>query len=85
VLSGAAAVLAVVHPGFKIPAGVEGLVASLGTLSAVALQALHFVKKSTLDQNVALASAFATQLASTAKTDVAKETPAAPAAATPTA
>ena len=68
-LTGAGAVLAIVHPGFKIPAGVEGLIASLCVLCTTFVQALHLVKKSNLDTNIALANHLVNQAVANIKTD----------------
>jgi hypothetical protein len=68
-LTGAGAVLAIVHPGFKIPVGVEGLVASLCILASTFIQALHFVRKNNLEGNLLLASHLATQAAESIKAD----------------
>lgn len=70
-LSGAVTVLTVLHPGFKIPTVVESLVASLTALASVALEAFHFAKKHSLQQNLALATHFANQLTTAVQSDVA--------------
>ena len=70
-LTGAGAVLAIIHPGFKIPAGVEGLIASLCVLSTTFVQSLHLVKKSNLDTNIALANHLVNQAVANIKTDTA--------------
>lgn len=79
-LTGAGAILAVIHPGFKIPTVVESLVASLGVLATTAMQTFHYIRKSNAEQNLALASHLATQIAANAKADVAPAAPATPAA-----
>jgi len=79
ILTGAGAVLSVVHPGFKIPVGVEGLIASLCLLASTLTEALHFVKKATLQSNIALATHLATQVATNVKTDTAPVATATPA------
>jgi hypothetical protein len=60
-LSGAGAVLAVIHPGFTIPSSVQGLVASICVLAATAVQLAHFASKSKLQHNIALADHLMTQ------------------------
>ena len=79
ILTGAGAVLSVVHPGFKIPVGVEGLIASLCLLASTLTEALHFVKKSTLQNNIAVATHLATQITGNVKADTAPVAPATPA------
>ena len=69
VLTGAGAVLSVVHPGFSLPVGVQGLVASLCVLTSTFTEALHFVRKHNLESNIALA----THLANSVSTTVAEE------------
>ena len=68
-LTGAGAVLSVVHPGFKIPVGVEGLVASLCVLSSTFTEVVHFVKKHNFQSNLALATHLATQVAANVQAD----------------
>ena len=68
-LAGAGAVLSIVHPGFKIPAGVQGLIASLCVLSITFVQALHLVKKSNFETNLALADHLVNQAVANIKTD----------------
>ena len=82
-LTGASAILAVIHPGFKVPTVVESLVASLCVLATTAMQVLHYSKKSSLEQNLALATHFVGQFTTAAKKDVAQPS-ATPAATTPT-
>ena len=67
--SGAGAVLAIIHPGFKIPVGVEGLFSALCVLAATATEALHFVKKNNLEGNIVLAQHLAGQVAANIKAD----------------
>ena len=55
-LSGAGAVLALVHPGFKISPTVQGLVTSICVLAATFVQLAHFASKSKLESNMALAN-----------------------------
>ena len=76
-LAGAGAVLSVVHPGFKIPVGVEGLVASLCILSSTFTEVVHFVKKHNFQSNLVLASHLATQVAANAQADIALTPPSA--------
>ena len=68
-LAGAGAVLSVVHPGFKIPVGVEGLVASLCILSSTFTEVVHFVKKHNFQSNLVLAPHLATQVAANVQAD----------------
>ena len=68
-LAGAGAVLSVVHPGFKIPVGVEGLVASLCILSSTFTEVVHFVKKHNFQSNLVLATHLATQVAANVQAD----------------
>jgi len=79
-LTGAGAVLAVIHPGFKVPTVVESLVASISILATTAMQTFHYVKKSNTEQNLALATHLVNQIASSAKEDVAPAAPATPTA-----
>ena len=69
VLAGAGAVLSVIHPGFKIPVGVEGLVASLCVVSSTFTEVVHFVKKHNFQSNLALATHLATQVAANVQAD----------------
>lgn len=62
VLAGAGAVLAIVHPGFTIPVGVEGTMSSICVLASTATEALHFVKKHNFQQNLAMAEHLAGQI-----------------------
>jgi len=73
-LSGAGAVLTVIHPGFKIPVGVQGLVASLCVLASAFVEVFHIAKKSKLESNLALATHLAGQFATAATQNVAAET-----------
>jgi hypothetical protein len=68
-LTGTGAVLSVVHPGFSLPVGVQGLVASICVLSSTFIEALHFVRKHNLESNLVLA----THLAGTVSATVAEE------------
>jgi len=68
-LSAAGAVLAIVHPGFKIPVGVEGLFSALCLLASTGTEALHFVKKHNLESNIILAQHLASQVAANVKVD----------------
>ena len=76
-LAGAGAVLSVIHPGFRIPAGVEGVVASICVLCSTITEAIHFVKKHNFQSNLILASHLATQVAANAQADIAPTPPAA--------
>jgi len=60
-LSGAGAVLALVHPGFTIPSSVQGIVTSICVLAATFVQLAHFASKSKLENNLALADHLVTQ------------------------
>jgi len=68
-LTGAGAVLSVVHPGFSLPVGVQGLVASLCVLASTFTEAFHFVRKHNLESNIALATHLAGTVASTVETE----------------
>ena len=68
-LAGAGAVLSVVHPGFKIPVGVEGLVASLCILSSTFTEVVHFVKNHNFQSNLVLATHLATQVTANVQAD----------------
>jgi len=68
-LSGAGAVLAIIHPGFTIPAGVEGLISSLCVLGSTAIEALHFIRKNNLESNIVLAQHIANQVTTNVKAD----------------
>jgi hypothetical protein len=74
-LAGAGAVLSVIHPGFRIPAGVEGVVASICVLCSTITEAIHFVKKHNLQSNIALAQTLANQVTANVKADTAPATP----------
>lgn len=69
VLTGAVAVLSVVHPGFSLPVGVQGLVASLCVLASTFTEALHFVRKHNLESNIVLATHLATQVTANVQAD----------------
>ena len=69
VLTGAVAVLSVVHPGFNLPVGVQGLVASLCVLASTFTEALHFVRKHNLESNIVLATHLATQVTANVQAD----------------
>jgi len=71
-LSGAGAVVALIHPGFVIPAAVQAIVTSLCVLVAAGLQLVHLVGKQSFAQNIAMAAQYAAAVTKTA--------PAAPAA-----
>lgn len=73
-LTGAGAILSVVHPGFSVPAGVQGVVASICVLSSTITEVVHFVKKHNLQSNIALAQTLANQVAASAKADTATPT-----------
>jgi hypothetical protein len=66
-LAGAGAILAVVHPGFTIPVGVEGTISSICVIASTAIEALHFVKKHNFQQNLAMAEHLASQIANKPK------------------
>lgn len=74
VLSGAGAVIALIHPGFAIPPFVQGLVTSLCILVAAGIQVVHLAGKQSLEANLAAAAHFAS--AAAAATTVAPSTPA---------
>jgi hypothetical protein len=69
ILTGAGAVLSLVHPGFTIPSGVQGLIASICVLSATSVQALHFVKRNNLEGNIILAQHLSSQVAASVMGD----------------
>jgi hypothetical protein len=71
-LSGIGAVMSVVHPGFTIPVGVQGLVASLCVVAATFTEALHFVKHHSLQSNIALATHLASQMGTVVQTETTK-------------
>jgi len=71
-LTGAGAVLAIIHPGFHIPAGVQGLIASICVLASTCMQGLHYVRKSNLESNIILATHLANQAATSVQQDTAK-------------
>jgi hypothetical protein len=74
-LSAAGAVLTIIHPGFKVPSVVEGLVASLCVLVSAVIEAIHTVGKNSLNNNLALATHLANQAAAAVKADVAPTAP----------
>ena len=71
-LTGAGAVLAVIHPGFNIPAGVQGLIASICILASTCIQGLHYIRKSNLEGNIILATHLANQAAASVQQETAK-------------
>lgn len=82
-LSGAGAVLTVIHPGFKMPPFVEGLLASLCVIVSAGVELFHIAGRQSLEANLVAASHFAGQVASAVKADAtAATTPATPAAPT---
>ena len=62
-LSGAGAVIALIHPEFVIPAAVQAIVTSLCVLIAAGLQLVHLVGKQSLAQNIAMATHYANTVA----------------------
>lgn len=62
-LTGAAGVMALIHPGFHLPPFVQGLVASLCAVLACAAQVYHLASRNTLIANMAAVQHFATQAA----------------------
>jgi hypothetical protein len=74
VLTGAAGVIALIHPGFKVPPFVQGLTVTIASLVVTALQFRHL----TFKQGLAQAEAFAK--ASTAAAAAAPAQAAAPVA-----
>ena len=63
-LSGVTAIVAVVHPGFKIPTVTQSLVVTLCAALAGGLQFLHIASQRTIASNVAAVEAYAKHLAS---------------------
>jgi len=60
--SGATALLAFVHPGFKVPTVVQAIVASLGIIIAGAVEAYHLLTHRQLQAAVAIAASTANQV-----------------------
>jgi len=63
-LSGATAIIAVVHPGFEIPTVTQSLVVTLCSILAGGLQFLHIASQRTLAANSVAAEAYAKHVAS---------------------
>jgi hypothetical protein len=69
-LSGAASLLALVHPGFAVPPFVQGIAVSLPAIAAALIEALHFVKTHSLYANLAAADHVVNQLVANASKPV---------------
>ena len=79
-LSGAAAIAALVHPGFDLNPVVQAISFTLPALFAAALEALHFLKKHSLEADSLAAAHFINNLLLQSE----KAAPAEPAAPTET-
>jgi cytoskeletal protein RodZ len=89
-LTGAAGVIALVHPGFVVPPFVQGLVTAICGILAAVVEIFHVASKNTLAVNLAAAAAVAQRVNAAAAntttsstTTTTTTTPADPAAAAP--
>ena len=62
-ISGATALLALVHPGFEVNPVVQGFAFSLPAIFAAAIEALHFICSHSLQADLAAAEHFAKAVA----------------------
>ena len=63
ILSAAGAVVALVHPGFKLPAGVQGITVTLCILVSAAIQAYHSIATHSLQASLKAAEAWGQHIA----------------------